>query len=268
MPFTQSVRTELCDEAGLRCAAPHCRAPTGRPDSQSLTMRNGGDAAHICGEKPGSPRYNWLQTDDERGNAHNGIWLCPSCHRMIDRFPNVYSVELLFDWKARAQSDQRSEFLQPRTPRGTYDTEAELRKARIFLDSHRETVGALTWLLAATVRNPFQGPNPTAEVTNDISSLARKVGLRRGVHYWDNTSPDWCFAPELHYKQQELMRLVDIINRLPAFHLFPQNRYIGLGKVNAPDQDPRYADDQALAIAAYSEFFRWFEASLSRISIA
>ena len=39
----------------------------------------------------------------ERKSIDNGIWLWKNCHRMIDREPKKYSVEILERWKAEAE---------------------------------------------------------------------------------------------------------------------------------------------------------------------
>ena len=263
MPFPPPVRSQLCDEAGARCAAPHCRAPTGRPESDSI--RNGGDGAHICGENPGSARFDPMMSPTERADAGNGIWLCPSCHRMVDRYPSAYPAELLHEWKRLAQNDFHAEFLRPRTPRGSYDTEAEVRKARSFLDEHRLTVNALDWLLAEPARN-YRARSVWPQ--EDIVTLVRKLGRIYDATEWGNWHPLWCYAPELNLKQQELIRLIRIVYGHPAFALFSDNRNISLDQYRGNDGDLRYSGQCAAAIAAYCEFFHWFEDELNRIWIA
>ena len=69
-----------------------------------------GEAAHIEGEHDGSgrrdgipaARYNPQMTDSERNSYKNLIYLCPTCHRTIDKIPegeNLYPVSALVKMK-------------------------------------------------------------------------------------------------------------------------------------------------------------------------
>jgi len=70
--------------------------------NEQLVKRNilMGDVCHIRGEKPGSPRYDAAQTDEQRRAAENLILLCPNHHREIDADVENYSIETLSGMKA------------------------------------------------------------------------------------------------------------------------------------------------------------------------
>ena len=66
-----------------------------------------GQIAHIEGEKPGGPRYNNHQSDEERFGYENLILLCPNHHTLIDKDPNTYTVEILRVIKLNHESKRK-----------------------------------------------------------------------------------------------------------------------------------------------------------------
>lgn len=71
-----------------------------RNDDNSVS--NIGEMAHICGEKPGAARYEDGKdlTDDERQSYDNLIFVCPTCHTIIDNDEKTYTVAKLKELKA------------------------------------------------------------------------------------------------------------------------------------------------------------------------
>lgn len=55
----------------------------------------------------GGPRYDPRQSEGERHGYDNLLLLCPTHHRTVDAQPEVFSVALLKDMKARAEADRR-----------------------------------------------------------------------------------------------------------------------------------------------------------------
>ena len=88
---------------GNRCSNPLCRRPTIGAAENGQSIVNVGQAAHITAAAPGGSRYLSTLTADERASADNGIWLCQNCGKLIDSDPAHYTVELLRDWKRKAQ---------------------------------------------------------------------------------------------------------------------------------------------------------------------
>ncbi|WP_406833855.1 hypothetical protein [Pseudomonas asiatica] len=66
---------------------------------------NIGVAAHIAAAAPGpgARRYDPNMTSQARSSAANGIWLCQSCSKLIDTDEVRFPVELLNEWKFRAE---------------------------------------------------------------------------------------------------------------------------------------------------------------------
>jgi len=73
-------------------------------------VRNLGQAAHIRGASPEGPRSDKSITRQDRISIHNAIWLCLSCARKIDLDESVFTIELLKNWKTRAEifTDKRA----------------------------------------------------------------------------------------------------------------------------------------------------------------
>ena len=62
-------------------------------------------AAHICAAAPGGPRYDERQTSEQRKSADNGIWMCRLHGDAVDDKDSKYTVALLREWKAQAQTN-------------------------------------------------------------------------------------------------------------------------------------------------------------------
>ncbi|MEM9555080.1 MAG: tetratricopeptide repeat protein [Acidobacteriota bacterium] len=67
---------------------------------------NLGEAAHIRGaaQGPGSRRFDPSMTSEERSSFANGIWLCRTCHTLVDSDEATYTAEELHQWKTAAES--------------------------------------------------------------------------------------------------------------------------------------------------------------------
>ena len=66
-----------------------------------------GEVCHICAELAGGPRYDASLAEKERNNHRNLILLCSKHHKIIDRYPETYTVETLRRIKARHESRLR-----------------------------------------------------------------------------------------------------------------------------------------------------------------
>lgn len=104
--FTPSTIRLLRDRVANLCSNPDCRKNT---IAASLETNNKttliGEAAHIraASSGAGGARFDNTMSHEERKSIDNGIWLCKNCHRMIDREPEKYSVEILERWKAETE---------------------------------------------------------------------------------------------------------------------------------------------------------------------
>lgn len=97
--FNQKTIDALAKRAGFKCSNPDCRVSTVGPNSDPQKATIIGEAAHIYGARPGSPRYQASMSDFARAEISNGIWLCRNCHKKIDRDGEEYKARTLFNWR-------------------------------------------------------------------------------------------------------------------------------------------------------------------------
>ena len=99
MSASPTTKLILALRSGNRCAFPGCDhyltvdAPTG---GDPIVV---GDAAHIAGDKPGSPRFDATMTDEQRDHFDNLIYLCGEHHAQIDKQPTHFPVAMLLKFK-------------------------------------------------------------------------------------------------------------------------------------------------------------------------
>ena len=102
---------------GWLCSAPCCRRHTVGSNSDGSGEVDVGVAAHITAAAPGGPRYDTSLTSEQRKSAANGIWLCAVHARVVDSDPK-YTVQVLHQWKADAQSDSWRRLHNSESPQG------------------------------------------------------------------------------------------------------------------------------------------------------
>lgn len=101
MSITQkSIKLLWAGAAGL-CSFDGCRQKLSFREEGEFASYVVGEMAHICGDKPGSNRYNEDQSDAQRDDYSNLILLCPTHHTLIDKKENeaLFSAELLLKMK-------------------------------------------------------------------------------------------------------------------------------------------------------------------------
>lgn len=101
--FSSKVKKTLEARVSSQCSNPDCGKQTSGPHSEKDKRLNIGVAAHICAASPGGPRYDSSMTTEERSSIDNGIWLCQDCSIMIDNDDPRYSIDVLKNWKKRAE---------------------------------------------------------------------------------------------------------------------------------------------------------------------
>lgn len=130
--ITQATRRYLWSESGGHCQNPMCRRDLHAIVCGELPA----ELAHIIPASEGGPRSGEEPQLDElaRAGPDNILLLCPTCHTMIDRVPNDFTVALLREWKRISQSARAAAFGTP-----TFDRRDEARAyiARL-LDSNKQ----------------------------------------------------------------------------------------------------------------------------------
>lgn len=134
--FSNKTVETLARRARFQCSNPDCSVQTVGPNSDPDKATTIGEAAHIFGAKPGSPRFDQNMSDVTRAAITNGIWLCCNCHREIDRDAKLYTAELLLRWRSLHEERVLKEL----------GTKGEIAKAKIesekiaFLNPYPATV--------------------------------------------------------------------------------------------------------------------------------
>ncbi|HEL4265892.1 TPA: hypothetical protein UM524_000626 [Stenotrophomonas maltophilia] len=116
--FSKETIETLAFRSGLICNNPSCLTITvGPSDGNGPLKLKIGEAAHISAKKKGQARYDDLMSNEARAKVENGIWLCASCHTLIDKnngadFPEV----TLIGWKKSHEELIRSLLHSHRSP--------------------------------------------------------------------------------------------------------------------------------------------------------
>jgi hypothetical protein len=116
--FSSDTVLTLAFRSGLICNNPRCQTiTTGPSDGHGPLRLKIGEAAHIAAKKPGQARFDPTMTDVQRASVDNGIWLCASCHTMIDKNGGAdFPSKTLIGWKVSHESLVRSLLHSHRSP--------------------------------------------------------------------------------------------------------------------------------------------------------
>jgi len=118
---TKTKRLLLARSGGF-CGNPSCNANL-FPLFAYKNITNIEELAHIIGQSEKGPRGNEILEIENRDDFHNIIYLCPTCHTLIDKFPEHYPTSTLQEWK-RTHEKRIIELFE--TPK--FDTRADARK--------------------------------------------------------------------------------------------------------------------------------------------
>lgn len=146
--FSQKTKDILAKRVGYICSNPKCRMSTVGPNSERTNNISIGVAAHISAASGGGPRYNPQFTQMQRQSIENGIWLCQSCSKLIDRDTSLYSVETLTKWRIDAENEASERLnkqmgniktitqnkVRELDKNGYYETTFHGQKLRFFVD--------------------------------------------------------------------------------------------------------------------------------------
>ncbi|MBL1232565.1 MAG: hypothetical protein COA31_007590 [Flavobacteriales bacterium] len=103
--FNKPTIEALAKRVSFLCSNPICKRTTIGPHSNPEKSTLIGVAAHITAAAAGGPRYNANLSESDRKSIENGIWLCETCARIIDKDPDSYPVALLDKWKKDSENE-------------------------------------------------------------------------------------------------------------------------------------------------------------------
>ncbi|MDF9828090.1 hypothetical protein M2447_002203 [Ereboglobus sp. PH5-10] len=89
MPITLTTVKRLFAKSGNKCAMPDCHSKLVRDDSLLVEI------CHIQAKRKTGPRFSPTLSVKERDEFPNLLLLCPTCHTLVDKNPQRYTVPLL-----------------------------------------------------------------------------------------------------------------------------------------------------------------------------
>lgn len=146
--FKSLTKEILAKRVGYLCSNPACQQLTVGANSEFNKSTSIGIAAHITAASAGGPRFDENLTNEERAHIENGIWLCSNCANLIDTDKGKYSVDILQDWKKRAEEETGKKLS------GVFVTQ---KKGVPFLEAD------LIWKNGGRYNQGYSSKNPTQE---------------------------------------------------------------------------------------------------------
>jgi len=110
--FSHKTKRVLASRVRYRCSNPECSVKSTigpGDDGKSIVLL--GEAAHIIGAiQDGndklSPRADSTKSVRDIICLDNGIWLCRTCHKLVDSKASTYTISKLKEWKKLAEDKQ------------------------------------------------------------------------------------------------------------------------------------------------------------------
>lgn len=148
--FAPRVKLELAERAGHECSHPTCPARTSGPRTGPRGSQRLGEAAHIYPASPAGPRSRFrLPRSLSVNSPENGIWLCPSHARLVDKHRgDDFPPFVLLAWKSLQETRVALDQGIPRQPVGWIHS-LEIERCG-FLPSKRLVFGPANWILGSS----------------------------------------------------------------------------------------------------------------------
>ncbi len=121
--FKETTKWAIARRVGYCCSKPECGKSTEGPHTENSKFLSVGVAAHITAASPKGPRYDPDLTQEERKDASNGIWLCETHAKLIDKDHERYPVSILINWRAAAEAKADGGHIKNLTPEFKSPTE-------------------------------------------------------------------------------------------------------------------------------------------------
>lgn len=99
--FSQKTIDLIAYRAAYICSNPDCNRLTIAPSIADASSKiKIGEAAHIYDAREKTIRWDPNLSESKRAEPKNGVWLCASCHTMVDKNKGQdYPAVTLTDWK-------------------------------------------------------------------------------------------------------------------------------------------------------------------------
>lgn len=113
--FTKETKHIIARRVGFCCSHPECGISTEGPHTSNGKYTSTGVAAHITAASELGPRYDVSMTEERRKDASNGIWLCETHAKLIDKDPIRFPSSLLIKWRMDAEAKAEEGYITPQT---------------------------------------------------------------------------------------------------------------------------------------------------------
>lgn len=137
-----STRRQLVALSGARCSLESCQRPLAIGQTSFI-----GEVAMIESAIENAPRFNSKLTLDNLTSLDNLILLCPTCHCLVDKRPNVYSTS----WLKAARKKHMENLLSIISPTQPVEikldeyTEISLKEAIDIWDKNKNNYSEEFW---------------------------------------------------------------------------------------------------------------------------
>lgn len=112
MAIDPKITRKLWASSGGFCTKPDCHAQL-FPFFEDKKVTNVEELAHIIGQKKKGPRGDDELPMTKRDEFENIILLCPTCHTLIDKNPELFEAETIRKWKSNHESAIKGLFETP-----------------------------------------------------------------------------------------------------------------------------------------------------------
>lgn len=254
--FPRRVKESLRRAVGGYCSAPFCGIQTVVYDPAYGKDKLTGDAAHICGARPGAARYSDLPFGADRNGYDNGIWLCAVCHRMIDHSESLYPKGMLHQWKQLAINAHQ----EGGRRRSAHPVGADLRSDHQSVSEFiAEVWGVRAIFLKAKFYVPAQDRfRSRIPLDREIGRLLRNRAGLFMAKPWNAYHPHWTFTPDFKVWQDEVVRLATRLAELPSLSLSSDYVFDLYHRVDE-DGSLVFQDETTRALYGFIKFLERFE---------
>ncbi len=207
--FDDDTKLYLAGRVGYRCSNPNCRRLTIGPKKESREAIKLGDAAHILPARRNGPRGGKDLPVELVRDQDNGLWLCPACHRLVDRDPAGYPEALLRGWKAQAEkaASQEIEGVKLNDPPGSGSAPApsificyshEDEEFVLKLNADLQIAGVAPWIFQTEIQARENWPKSIVQAIKECAAFI--VALSPDAAASDNVMKELVLANQ--YKKK------------------------------------------------------------------
>ena len=104
MGITVTTRKALWGKSGNKCSFPDCKQDLVMNESETDDLSVIGEEAHIVARKEKGPRGKSELPKEQRDEYNNLILLCSIHHKRIDDRENIYTIDLLHQYKKKHEN--------------------------------------------------------------------------------------------------------------------------------------------------------------------